>query len=193
MGNGIVNELKKEFDIRDEWVGFEIHPETPPAGMPLADLFPAEAVKGMHERLQEMGKQYGIEFDPQPNLSNSHLALEAGEYAKASGKFHEFHSAVFRAYFADGKNIGDLEELLNLAESAGMDREELSKALAEKRYAQNLRDTQKEARLYGITGAPTFIINNRYKIVGAQPIEAFRQALAKISQEADENTNRIGR
>ncbi|HZW82763.1 MAG TPA: DsbA family protein [Candidatus Deferrimicrobium sp.] len=185
MGNGIVNELKKEFEIQDEWVGFEIHPETPPEGLPLANLFPEEAIKGMHERLKEMGQQYGLEFNPQVHLSNSHMALEAGEYAKEKGMFHAFHTAVFRAYFTDGIAIGDLEELLNLAEGVGMDREDLRKALAEKRYAQNLRDTQKEARRYGINSAPTFIINNRYKIVGAQPLEEFRKALEQISQEMD--------
>jgi predicted DsbA family dithiol-disulfide isomerase len=139
----------------------------------------------MHEHLQEMGQQHGIEFNPQAHLSNSRMALEAGEYAKEKGRFHDFHTAVFRAYFTDGTAIGDLEELLNLAEAVGMDREDLREVLAEKKYAQNLRDTQKEARKYGINSAPTFIINNRYKIVGAQPLEEFRKALTQISQEID--------
>jgi len=94
-----VQALKQEFDIVDEWVSFESHPETPADGVSLESRFSSATREAMMERLSEMGVPYGITFASHERLSNSRLALEASEFAREQGKFHSFHNAVFRAYF----------------------------------------------------------------------------------------------
>ena len=147
----------------------------------MASLFRESSINGMFDNLIRMGEQYGIEMKPYNYLSNSWLALAAGEFAKDQGKFRTFHEAVFRAYFSEGKDIGNLEIILDLAQASGMKQEELKKVLDDNRYSARLSAIKQEAHSLGITGAPTFIINERYKIVGAQPFEKFRNTFAKIA------------
>ena len=100
-------------------------------------------------------------------ISNSRLALEAAEYAREQGAFEPFHRAVFVAYFAEGRDIGTLEELRALARQVGLDEQGLAEALAERRYAERVDyDVARAARL-GLTAVPAFIIGNR-AILGAR-------------------------
>jgi predicted DsbA family dithiol-disulfide isomerase len=90
---------------------------------------------------------------------------------------------VFRAYFVETRDIGNLEVILGLASEDGLDDDDLRRALKEKQYAARLEEAKDEARGYGITAVPTFIINGKHKLVGAQPIEAFRDKFRIIQAE----------
>jgi predicted DsbA family dithiol-disulfide isomerase len=177
---GLVDTLKKEFDLAIEWLGFEIHPETPPEGMPLIKMFPRADVDGMTRRLNNMGAPFGLTFRKIVNISNSRLSLEAGEFAKEQGRFDEFHHAVFETYFAQGKDIGDMVVLEQIGNGSGLDIAALRSALETGKYRKQLDTGKEEAAGLGVTAAPTFIINNTYRIVGAQPIEAFRERLRSL-------------
>lgn len=162
----------------------EIHPETPVEGVLLADKFPGANVDAMYDNLRRAGAPYGIEFGKMTTLSNSRMALEASEFARDHGKYDEFHEAIFHAYFTETHNIGLEQIVLGVAKEVGLNTEELKQALADGRYLPRLQEAQEEAYQYGINGTPTFIINGRYKIYGAQPLDAFRNALKQI--EANE-------
>lgn len=183
IGKGIVDQLKKEFDIEDEWMPLEIHPETPKEGMLISKKFPGGSMEKMFSNLRAMGKLYGIDFKGNELLSNSHMSLAAGEFAKEKGKFEEFHEAIFHVYFSEGKDIGDMEVLLNIAESLGLDKEEMAEKLMNGAYDAVIEDTQETAQEYGIGSTPTFIIDNKYAVVGAQSMESFREALLSIEKE----------
>ena len=162
----------------------ELHRETPQEGLSMQEKFGANVdVEGMVANLRRAGAPYGIEFAPVRRLSNSRMALELGELAREQGKFHEYHEAVFHAYFTEGRDIGDLNVLHEVAEKVGLDVEKWKEALDEGRYMPRLEQTLEEAARYGITGTPTFIINDKYAIVGAQPLERVRQALIQIAAD----------
>jgi predicted DsbA family dithiol-disulfide isomerase len=171
--------------LEDEWLPLEIHPDTPREGADFTQRFPAPQLRMMIDNLNEAGRQYGIEFKPFKVLPNSHLALAAGEYAKEKGKFHQVHHEVFKTYFTEGKDIGQLQTILAIAAKVGLDSEDLLKRLQEGKYENALKEAKRLARQNGIDSTPTFIIDNKYEIVGAQPIENFREALRQI--EAEEN------
>jgi predicted DsbA family dithiol-disulfide isomerase len=164
----------------EEWVGCEIHPETPPEGVLLTVRLPGIDWEGMYQNLRRSGAQYGITFGDVKLLSNSRLSLEAGEYARDHGRFHEFHEEIFRAYFTGVKDIGRMDVILEAACSVGLDTEELAKALREGQYRARLREAQEQSERYGVTGVPAFIIEEKYKIVGAQPLEVFRETLHRV-------------
>lgn len=138
----------------------------------------------MNENLRRQGARYGLEFTERTRLSNSRPALEAGEFAREAGKFAPFHGEIFRAYFTAGRDIGDLGVLLQVAETCGLDAAALAGALKEGRYARRLAANQAEARQLGIRSVPTFIINGRERLVGAQPLAKFREFLAIMASEA---------
>lgn len=177
--------MKKEFDIEDEWVSYEIHPETPPEGILLIEKFKGINIEAMRAQLNMSGNPYGITFGEMKFLPNSQKALEASEFARVHGKFDEFHEKVFHAYFTESKDIGKIEVLLDIARDLHLDTESLVKALENKTFVPVLKKAQYEGRKYYVTGTPTFIINGKYIIVGAQPLENFRRALKQIASKEE--------
>ena len=116
----------------------------------------------------------GVVFGNRTLLSNSRPALMASEFARDNGQYHSFHENIFYAYFTEGLDIGNLEVIAAVAEKSGLDKKEALGTVKDGRYVARLDEARKEAQLIGLTGVPTFIINNKHKIVGAQPIETFR-------------------
>jgi predicted DsbA family dithiol-disulfide isomerase len=176
----LVDKLKKEFDLSVEWLGFEIHPETPAEGMLLSTMFPQLDTQNMFRHLREMAAPYGITFADISRISNSRLSLEAAEFAKDQGRFDQLHGALFQAYFSQGMDIGSSDVLEQIGNEAGLDRGALTQALQTGKYRPRIENMRNEAARLGVTAAPTFIIENRDRIVGAQPIEVFRKKLRTL-------------
>ncbi len=159
----------------------EIHPETPPRGRPLNELFQQADIDRMMEHLRTMGAPFGIIFADRSFLSNSRLALIAAEFAREQGRLQPVHEAIFSAYFSQGLDIGDLDVLADIIRKVGLDTEAFNNAVRGSTYASRLLAAQQEAARAGVTGVPTFVIASERKIVGAQPIDVFRKALRKSS------------
>jgi predicted DsbA family dithiol-disulfide isomerase len=175
---GLVDKLKQEFDLRVEWLGFEIHPETPPEGTPLSIMFPRIDPKSMTQSLNNAGEPFGIAFVKIVHISNSRRSLEAAEFAKDHDRFDGFHGALFHAYFSQGRDIGNIEILASIAGEAGLDAESMKAALQTGKYRPTIENARQEAARLGVNAAPTFIIENKDRIVGAQPLEVFRKKLS---------------
>ena len=169
--------MKQEFDLSVEWLGFEIHPETPQEGMLLSTMFPGLDVQNMLRHLGDMAAPYGIIFAGKSRISNSRMSLEASEFAKEHGMFDQFHRALFQAYFSQGMDIGNLEVLTHIGRESGLDRDALAQALQTGKYRPTIENMRKDADRRGVTAAPTFIIEGTDRIVGAQPIDVFRKKL----------------
>jgi len=167
-----------------EWLGIEIHPETPPEGRLLTDLFPAADIDRMTTHLRAMGAPFGIAFSDFSLLRNSRAAHLAALYAQDQTAFPAFHAALFSAYFSQGQDISDVELLVQLGREAGMNEDGLRSALADQQYANRLVQVQEEAARLGVTGVPAFFIGEKERIVGAQPIDVFRRTLKRISAAA---------
>jgi predicted DsbA family dithiol-disulfide isomerase len=134
----------------------------------------------MYGNIRKRGDEFGIKFGPRLLLSNSRMSLESSEYARDMGKYDLFHERMFYTYFTESKDIGSLEVLTESARVCGLDTDELMKALKERRYANRLEEARKQAGQIHLTGVPTFIINGRAKVVGAQQVAVFRDLLKKI-------------
>lgn len=177
IGKGIVEKLEKEYDLEVEWLGLEIHPETPMEGVSLDERFSKTNLEHMLTNLNHSGSLYGIIFGGLKRMPNSHNALEAAEFAKAHGKSKEYHASLMEAYFRDLKDIGNLEVLGELGKKLDLNKEQLITAVKNRDYETILNNSAKDAHSRGINSTPTFIINDKYSIVGAQPIEEFRKIL----------------
>ncbi len=137
--------------------------------------------------LAQRGRPLGLTFAPRRRLSNSRLALLAGEEARDQGGFAPFHEAMFAAYFRDGKDIGDEKVVLEVAAAAGLDLAALGASLADGRHLPRLAAVRERARAVGLTAVPTFILarlGRQEKIVGAIELDAFRDTLARLARSA---------
>ena len=181
IGAGMIKELKQEFEIEEEWVSYELHPETPKEGVLLVERFPDYDLEGLFEELRMKGEKYGCEFGNLTLLSNSRLALEASEFARDHGKHELFHAAMFRAYFSQARDIGEISVVLDVAAQAGLDSNKLLDALTKHQYEERLEKGHKEGELYNVSVLPTFVFSEKDKIVGLRSIEIFRQLIKGLS------------
>lgn len=188
IGKERVDRLEEKFEIDVEWKGFEIHPETPAGGSDLASLgFDEATVTAMRSRVLEMSDEAGLKVNLPSRISNSRLALQIAEFTKEKGKFKEYHEAVFRAYWQEGKDIGHREQLFSLACQADLDLEELESYLESGKATDKLSQHLQEVRDYGISGVPTFVIGNKM-VVGAHPYEVLEKVLIEeLSNNSEES------
>ncbi|WP_262706620.1 DsbA family oxidoreductase [Chryseobacterium carnipullorum] len=135
-------------------------------------------------QVAQMGKGAGIDFNFEKALIiNTFSAHKLLHLAKKHGKANEMEEALFIAHFIDGKNVGDLEELISLAEKSGIDREEARQALTSDQFDNEVNQDIQDAKNNGISGVPFFILNGKYAVSGAQPIEVFADALQQTYKE----------
>jgi len=158
----------------------ELHPDTPPEGKLLTDMFRPEDVGRMMQHLRTAGAPFGIVFTDLTRISNSRKALQASEFARDNGKFEEFHRALFQAYFSNGLDIGDASVITQIALETGLDTEALEKTLVSGKYLTRVEQVRDEASRLGVTGVPAFFLDGKKSIVGAQPIDVFRKALKNL-------------
>ena len=168
------------YDINDTWISYELHPETPTEGILLSERFKGYDVSQMYDHLRQRGRDFGIIFGDRTILPNSRLALEASEYARDVGKYESFHEQVFHAYFTEIIDIGNTDKLCDIATRCDLDVIDMINALKDRRYKSRLDEAKQEGIKIKLTGVPTFIINEKHKIVGAQPLEVFTDLLNKL-------------
>ena len=173
----------QDYDVEVEWRAFELHPEIPPQGMQLPPQLRAGLV-GMSERVQEMAQEAEMPMVMPDVIPNSRRALEAAEYARAQGVHEPFHTVVFRQLFVEGQDIGRWEVLRAAATEVGVDPDAMLREIEAGRYRAAVDRQIAEARALGITGVPTYIFDDQYAVVGAQPYEVFQQAMARLAHDA---------
>ncbi len=132
----------------------------------------------------QMAKEAGLDYQIDTLiLTNTFDAHSLTMFAKKKGLMQEMTERILRAYFTESKHIGDHQTLTELAVEIGLDREEVRNMLASDEMADAVRSDEQLARQYGVTAVPFFLINKKYALTGAQPIEVFVQALEKIIAE----------
>ena len=179
LGEAIIEKLKSRFDIDMEHIGIEIHPETPEEGANLRGRI--YGIEEMYENLRCRGKEYGLNFCDIRLLSNSRKALVVGEYASKIGKNTEFTHEVFKAYFERCLDIGKEAVLFEIGEKIGVSRKEVEDCLKNPLFQKGFEDNCTEARKLDIWSVPTFIINGKYRVTGAQEEKTFVELFEQVS------------
>ena len=142
----------------------------------------------MGDALRAAGHSVGIEFDFDrasriPNTVDSHRLLAMAESVHRQPELSE---VLFRQYFVDGLDIGDLKVLVTAAAEAGLDQSAVESLLAGEQGRAEIRQSDHTARTMGISGVPTFVFDGRYAIVGAQEPDVFLQLLDLMEAEGSE-------
>ncbi|MFT4259062.1 DsbA family oxidoreductase [Microbacterium sp.] len=142
---------------------------------------PREQVEKMLAHVTGVAADAGLEyrFDLLQH-TNTVKAHELLHFAKAHGQQHEMQERLMSAYFTEGRHIGRVDDLVELASEVGLDADETRKALESDLYLPAVRQDQAQARAYGIQGVPFFVIDGQYGISGAQPPAAFENVLRDL-------------
>lgn len=179
--------LEEERPLELHWRPFEVHPGLPEEGIPARELgYGPDRWSRLLDEVTGMAEEEGLELDVPRFVPRTSEPLQAALFAGDVGAdaFDRLHRALFRAFFVEGRNVGLREVVLDAAESAGVDRDGLERALEDERYAEELPGVRAEADRYGIDGTPT-ILFGRFKVVGAAPMEVLREAAGRASDEGD--------
>lgn len=173
-----IDRLRCEFDIDVDWAPYLLDPSVPPEGRRHE---PYNRPDDPPTQLETRGQRAGITFKRGNTFRpSSHLALEAAEFASEHGRPWEFRRAVFRAYFEDFADIGDAAVLAAIAHSNGLDGGELRAALTGGRYRDTVDEGIEWSRGIGVTGVPTFVINEQYGVVGAQEYPVLVEVMERL-------------
>ena len=179
----MVERLKKEHNVDVEWRPFYLYFNVPPEGLELPEHVKRARASGSEERLRQIAESYGMKFVSTKRIYNTRLAHEATEYAREYGKGNEFHKVIFRKVYAEGQDPSQWEVLRSAAEEVGLNADEMQREVQAEKYTATVADRVRWAYQIGVTGVPTYVINNRYAIVGAQPYEVFQKALEQIMNQ----------
>lgn len=173
------------------WHSFELAPDaqTNPEASIYEELgkrkgWSLEQSKQIHKQMEQRAKESGLDYDFDKTVpANSFNAHRLLHLAKKKGVQNEMKELLLKGYFTDGKNIDSENFLVETAKQTGLKEEEIHDALLSDSIEKEIRDDITNARKLGIQGVPFFILNEKYSLSGAQPVEVFVEALEKVREE----------
>jgi predicted DsbA family dithiol-disulfide isomerase len=183
---------RPQYEPQVTWRPFELNPEIPVDGLDRAAFLAAKMPdqEGMAEtqaELTRLGEATGIEFrfdliTRMPNTRRSHLLIA---HAARFGLQAMVKDRIMRAYFEEGRDIGDADELARLGAEAGLAEADARNALILRAGQDGVVAAERHAAVLGITGVPTYIFDGQYTISGAQEVAVFAQVLDQVSELAE--------
>jgi predicted DsbA family dithiol-disulfide isomerase len=182
---------RPQYEPRVAWRPFELNPDLPPDGIDRAAYFANRAGDKMplqetESILTQQGAAIGLQFrfdliTRVPNTRRSHLLIA---HAARRGRQSEAMDRIMRAYFEEGCDIGDVEELVRLAVEIGLTEHSARSALVLREGYDGLVAAERHAALLGITAVPTFIFDGQYTLSGAQEVAALVRIIDQVAEYA---------
>jgi predicted DsbA family dithiol-disulfide isomerase len=169
---------------------FELNPQMVDEGEDLIEHIgkkygrtPAQVLQAQAE-LRQRGADVGFAFGTRKRIYNTFDAHRLMHWAGIKGKQVQLKEALLKSYHGQGKSTSDHDVLVEAAESVGLDGAEARAILQGGDYANEVRAEEEKYQAMGIHSVPSIIFNNRYLLTGAQPVEAFEEAIQQILAEA---------
>ncbi|GHF52974.1 DsbA family oxidoreductase [Seohaeicola zhoushanensis] len=174
---------------------FQLNPEMPRGGMDRRTYLEAkfggkEAAVRAYAPVVEHAKAAGLEINFEamqrtPNTLDAHRLIH---WAGIEGKQLPVVDALFAAYFTEGRDIGDADTLADIADSVGMDASVVLRLLASDADREDIIRRDTEARQMGVNSVPTFIVDGKHAVPGAQPPELWARVIGEIAAQLDNGT-----
>ncbi len=185
-----IEKLKANYPVKTRWIHFPLHPETPAEGRSLAELFAGRDIEPVRQRLKGLMAEAGLAYGDRTHTYNSRLAQELGAWADAQleyqpdadGQNDAVHDALYRAYFVDNKNIGDIETLVAIVDSLGLNGTAAREALETRAFSDKVDEDWARSRASGVTGVPTFTAQG-LAVVGCQPYETLEKFVQHLLEQ----------
>lgn len=174
------------------WHPFQLNPDMPADGMDRRAYLEAKfggkdgAIKAympVVQAAEDSGLEINLEaITRTPNTLNAHRLIQ---WAGLEEKQNAMVDCLFKAYFIEGKDLGDLEVLADLAAEAGMERDVTARLLASDADGDDISARDADARAKGVNSVPTFVISNQHVVPGAQPADLWMRVIDEILEQID--------
>ncbi len=188
-----IAQFEQTHSIEIEWKSFQLDPTIPKSVEKvsvyqyLADAkgISFEESKKMHDNVVQSAKNVGLTYNyDNAIIANSFDAHRMIQFAKSVELGDQVEEALFKAYFTDGKNIGDFNNLMDIGESIGLNKLDLKAVLESEQFANEVKNDIAEAQKIGVRGVPFFVFDRKYAVSGAQPISVFIETIEKVLSES---------
>lgn len=186
MAVSSLDQVAENENVEIEWRAFELRPEGKSGRSPEEEERYRQMIEQKWPDTIEMGRQYGVEMKTHQWGVNTRPAHEGAKYAEVHGTGDAYHWAIFRAYFEDGRDLGDIDVLVDIAEEIGLDTEEFRQAIEENRYRDEVLAEEEWAVQSGIRGVPAFIVEEKYLLTGVRPPEQLARVIQQVRAEIGE-------
>ena len=148
---------------------------------------PLAQVEEMLERVTGIAASVGLDFDYEHvHQTNTVKAHELIHLAKSKGRQLDMKERLLKAYFVEGRHVGHVADLADLAAEIGLDRAEVVAALEAETFLSDVKADVAQAAAYGIQGVPFFVIDGKYGVSGAQDPQTFTDVLRQVRAERDQ-------
>jgi predicted DsbA family dithiol-disulfide isomerase len=174
----------KEIASRDpgleiRWRSFELRPEP----IPTLDPNGAYLVSAWQNHVYPLAAKMKMDLQRPLIQPHSRLAHEAAKWADAQGHFEPYHLGLFRAFFQQGKDIGDLEVLKGLAADLQLDANSLQVSLQNSEFTAMVLADEDEAGRVGVRAVPAFVINGKLAAAGVQTADRLQELISRNARK----------
>ena len=185
--SGAITELGNEITFEVVWKPYELHPEIPKEGFDKKEYYKLKfgESSGSDDRfnfINEEGKKVGIEFNfkKSKNLPNTFLAHRLLWFCRSKDLQDTMAEALFHAYFTEGRDVGNKEELIKISSENGLNMEEIKEFFQTDIGHEEVLREENRAREMNIFSVPTYIFNKKYLLVGGQESDTFKAFIKKV-------------
>ena len=193
-----MTQLDDEISFEVNWKPYELHPEIPKEGFDKKEYYKIKfgESSGSNDKfdfISEEGKKAGLEFNfkKSKNLPNTFLAHRLLWLCRSKDMQDVLAEALFHAYFTDGRDVGNTDELIEISSENGLNREEIKEFFQTNIGHEEVLREENRAREMNIFSVPTYIFNKKYLLVGGQESDTFKAYIKKVIEVESKNSKTL--
>ena len=193
-----MTQLDDEISFEVNWKPYELHPEIPKEGFDKKEYYKIKfgESSGSNDKfnfISEEGKKVGLEFNfkKSKNLPNTFLAHRLLWLCRSKDMQDVLAEALFYAYFTDGRDVGNTDELIEISSENGLNRDEIKEFFQTNIGHEEVLREENRAREMNIFSVPTYIFNKKYLLVGGQESDTFKAYIKKVIEVESKNSKTL--
>jgi len=193
-----MNKLDDEISFEVNWKPYELHPEIPREGFDKKEYYKikfgeSSGASDKFNFISEEGKKVGLEFNfkKSKNLPNTFLAHRLLWLCRSKDMQDVIAEALFHAYFTDGRDVGNEDELIEISSENGLNKQEIKEFFQTNIGHKEVLREENRAREMNIFSVPTYIFNKKYLLVGGQEPDTFEAYMKKVIEVESKNSKTL--
>ena len=193
-----ITKLDDEISFEVNWKPYQLHPEIPRGGFDKKEYYKIKFSEssGSSDKfnfISKEGRKVGLEFNfkKSKNLPNTFLAHRLLWLCRSKNMQDVLAEALFYAYFTDGRDVGNIDELIEISSENGLNRKEIKEFFQTNIGHEEVLREENRAREMNIFSVPTYIFNKKYLLVGGQESDTFKAYIKKVIEVESKNSKTL--
>ena len=193
-----MTQLDDEISIEVNWKPYQLHPEIPREGFDKKEYYKIKFGESLGSSdkfnfISEEGRKVGLEFNfkKSKNLPNTFLAHRLLWLCRSKDMQDDIAEALFYAYFTDGRDVGNEDELIEISSENGLNKQEIRDFFQSNIGHEEVLREENRAREMNIFSVPTYIFNKKYLLVGGQESDTFKAYIEKVIEVESKNSKTL--